>query len=338
MRFHMHMLPTYFPERMSPFEGYYREVLEQIELAEELGWDCFWFTEHHFLPYGGAIPNPAIMLIAAAARTSRLRLGSAISILPLHHAVQTAEDYAMVDVVSGGRLDFGIGLGNTALDFQVFGGDRAESRARFEESVEIIMKAWTQDGWSHDGPFWRMKDVSVYPKPVQQPHPPLWVAGLSPESLGWAGRHGCSIMTVAHSFPPEAYGPGMAAWRSGLMEAGYDPSSRHCKLHLRVWVDEDAERAREVAEAGIAQYEHVATVGRERRIPTKPGPYDWSGMLAAGRNAYGTPEQCIRAIDAARRNYDFDILSTTFNYGGIPHERVVDAMKLFAREVMPAFQ
>jgi len=337
VRFHMHLLPTYFPDRMSPFEGYYREVLEEVALAEELGWECFWFTEHHFLPYGGAIPNPAGFLSAAAARTSTIRLGSAISILPLHHAVQIAEDYAMVDAISGGRLEFGIGLGNTAIDFQVFGVDREESRARFEESIEIILKAWTRDRWSHDGAFWQMQDVSVFPRPVQQPHPPIWVAGVSPESLGWAGRHGCNIMTVAHSFPPEAYVPGIAAWRAGIEETGSDPRNFHCKLHLRVWVDEDSERARTVAEAAIAQYEHVATVGRERRIPKPPGPYDWAGMLASGRNAYGTPEECIRAIQNTLRNYEFDILSTTFNYGGIPHDQVMAAMRLFAREVMPAF-
>jgi alkanesulfonate monooxygenase SsuD/methylene tetrahydromethanopterin reductase-like flavin-dependent oxidoreductase (luciferase family) len=243
----------------------------------------------------------------------------------------------MVDVISGGRLEFGIGLGNTAIDFQVFGIEREESRARFDEAAEVILKAWTQDRWSHNGAFWSADGVSVYPRPVQQPHPPLWVAGLSPDSLGWAGRHGCSIMTVAHSFPPDAYEPGMAAWRQGLTAAGLDATDRHVKLHLRVWVDEDADRAKLVAEAGIAQYEHVATVGRERRIPAKPGPYDWDGMLASGRNAYGTPEQCISAIQRTMNNYDFDILSTTFNYGGIPHVQVMEAMRLFAREVMPAF-
>src|SRR5688572_24699721 len=142
MRFHMHLLPTYFPDRMSPFEGYFQEVLEEMVLAEELGFECFWFTEHHFLPYGGAVPNPAVMLAAAAARTSRIHLGSAISILPLRHPLQTAEDYAMVDVTSRGRLEFGIGLGNTAVDYQHYGVPREESRARFEEAAEIVVRAW----------------------------------------------------------------------------------------------------------------------------------------------------------------------------------------------------
>lgn len=337
MRFHMHLLPTYFPGTNAPFEVYYREVLDELQLAEELGWECFWFTEHHFLHYGGAMPNPALILAAAAARTSKIHLGSAISILPLHHPLQVAEDYAMVDAVSDGRLEFGIGLGNTALDFQAFGVDRETSRQRFDEAADIIRRAWSEERFSHHGAFWQFDDVALLPRPAQQPTPPFWVAGISADSLGWAGRHGCHIMTVAHAAPPEAYVPGMNAWRSGLIDEGYDPSSYHCKLHLRVWVDEDGERARAVAEPAITNYEQVASIGRERKNTVPPDQYDWKGMLARGRNAYGNPDQVVEAIRLTMANYEFDILSTTFNFGGIPHEAVAKAMRLFAREVMPAF-
>src|SRR5947207_15716118 len=145
MRFHMHLLPTYFPDLNPPFPQYYQDVLDQIQLAEELGWECFWFTEHHFLLYGGPMPNPANIMSAAAARTSKIHLGSAISILPLHHPVQVAEDYAMVDVVSGGRLEFGVGLGNAPRDLQNFGISRDERRDRFEESLQLIRAAWSEE-------------------------------------------------------------------------------------------------------------------------------------------------------------------------------------------------
>ncbi len=338
MRFHMHLLPTYFPDRDAPFDIYYQQILDQIQLAEELGFECFWFTEHHFLLYGGPVPNSAVMMSAAAARTSRIHLGSAISILPLHHPVEIAENYAMVDVVSGGRLEFGIGLGNTAIDFQVYGVNREESRARFEEAAEIIPKAWANDRFSHEGTFWRFEDVPVYPKPVQKPHPPMWVAGHSPESLGWAGRHGFNIMIVAHPFPPEFYQPGIAAWKEGLAQAGLEPGDRRCKLHLRVWVDENAERAREVAEPAIERYDTISAIGRQARAVHGPGLYDWEGMLACGRNVYGNPDQCIAAIQSSVRNYDFDVFSSTFNFGGLPHEDIKRAMRLFAKEVMPAFK
>jgi alkanesulfonate monooxygenase SsuD/methylene tetrahydromethanopterin reductase-like flavin-dependent oxidoreductase (luciferase family) len=333
----MHLLPTYFPDLDPPFDVYYQQILEQIVLAEELGWDCFWFTEHHFALYGGPEPNPAVFLAAAAAHTSRIHLGSAVSILPLHHPIQIAEDYAMVDVLSGGRLEFGIGLGNTPSDFKVFGVPREEARARFEEAGEIIPKAWTEEPFSYQGRFWDFQNVPIYPRPVQRPTPPIWVAGHSPESLGWAGRHGYNIMITAHPYPPEHYGPALAAWRDGLGQAGLGPTERRCKVHLRVWVDESAERAREVAEAAILRYDRVAALSRGV-TGADPATYDFTGMLATGRNVYGNPDQCIAAIQNSMRHYEFDIFSTTFNFGGVPHQEVMQAMRLFAREVMPAFK
>ncbi|MBV9121078.1 MAG: LLM class flavin-dependent oxidoreductase, partial [Chloroflexi bacterium] len=120
MRFHTNVLPTYVPELNGTLADFYRQIVDQAVLAEELGFDGFWFTEHHFIQYGGAIPNPAVMIASVATRTSRIRLGSCISIVSLHHAIQTAEDYAMADVASNGRLEFGMGAGNTAIDYEVY--------------------------------------------------------------------------------------------------------------------------------------------------------------------------------------------------------------------------
>jgi alkanesulfonate monooxygenase SsuD/methylene tetrahydromethanopterin reductase-like flavin-dependent oxidoreductase (luciferase family) len=337
MRFHMHLLPTYFPDLDPPFDEYYQQILDQIVVAEELGWECFWFTEHHFALYGGPEPNPAVFLAAAAVRTSKIHLGSAISILPLHHPITIAEDYAMVDVLSRGRLEFGMGLGNTPSDFAVHGVPREEARARFEEEGEIIARAWANDRFSHEGKFWTFKDVTIYPRPVQQPTPPMWVAGHSPDSLGWAGRHGCNIMITAHPYVPEHYPEAIQAWRDGLAQAGLSPADRSCKVHLRVWVDESAERAREVAEAAITRYD-ISSDRSRGRTDFNAENYDWTGMLASGRNVYGNPDQCIKAIQASIANYEFDIFSTTFNFGGIPHEQILGSMRLFAKEVMPAFK
>src|SRR2546425_12259904 len=116
MRFFINILTTYFPDRDPPYGVYYRQILEQIELAEELGWECFMFNEHHFLGYGGLIANPAGMLRAAAARTSKIRLGTCIAITPLRPPLHSAEGYAMGDGISGGRLGVGVGSGNTGLD------------------------------------------------------------------------------------------------------------------------------------------------------------------------------------------------------------------------------
>jgi len=134
MRFYINILTTYFPEIDPPYDVYYQQILEQVQLAEELGWECFMFNEHHFLGYGGLVANPAVLLAAAAARTSKIRLGPCIAILPLRHPLQSAEDYAMVDAVSAGRLEFGIGSGNTELDYKVFGVTRENDRQRLDEA------------------------------------------------------------------------------------------------------------------------------------------------------------------------------------------------------------
>lgn len=337
MRFFINILATYFPDIDPPYDVYYRQILEQVELAEELGWECFMFNEHHFLGYGGLVANPAVLLAAAAARTSKIRLGPCIAILPLRHPLNSAEDYAMVDAISSGRLEFGIGSGNTEMDYQVFGVARESDRQRLDEAFEVILKAWTNERFNHRGIFWQFGELTLYPRPVQKPHPPIWVAGTSAETLGWAGRHGFHIMTVGHPHPPKKVRAGVDAWKKALAEQGIDPTSRHCQFHVRTHVNESAERAREIATAAIARYDEISRIGR--RSSTAPaGEYDWDMMLASGRNNYGTPEQCIENILNAAKHYYFDTLTTTFNFGGIPHAEIVKSMRLFAKEVMPAFR
>jgi len=337
MRFYINILTTYFSEIDPPYGVYYKQVLEQVQLAEELGWECFMFNEHHFLGYGGLVANPAVLLAAAAARTSKIRLGPCIAILPLRHPLHSAEDYAMVDAISGGRLEFGIGSGNTEMDYKVFGVTRENDRERLREAVDVILKTWGNDRVSHSGEFWTFDELTLYPRPIQQPHPPIWVAGTSAEGLGWAGRQGYHIMTVGHPHPPEKVRLGVEAWKQGLTEAGYDLKEKHCQFHVRTHVNESADKARSVAMAAVTRYDEISRIGR-RSLTVAPAEYDWDLMLATGRNNYGTPEQCIKNIYNAMKNYYFDTLTTTFNFGGIPHPEILKSMRLFAKEVMPAFR
>ncbi len=337
MRFYINILTTYFPDLDPPYDIYYRQILEQVELAEELGWECFMFNEHHFLGYGGLAANPAVLLSAAAARTARIRLGPCIAILPLRHPLHTAEDYAMVDALSGGRLEFGIGSGNTALDYQVFGIDRQGDKRRLEEATEVILKAWSLDRFRHEGQNWSFGEITLYPRPVQRPHPPIWVAGTSVDTLGWAGRRGYNIMTVGHPHPPEKVRSGVEAWKRALTESGIDIAMRHCQYHVRTHVNESTSKAEDVAMPAITRYDEISRIGR-KSVTAASAEYDWQGMLASGRNNYGDPQQCIRGIHRAQAHYYFDTLTTTFNFGGIAHEEIKKSMRLFAKEVMPAFR
>lgn len=240
----------------------------------------------------------------------------------------------MVDAISGGRLEFGIGSGNTDLDYRVFGISRENDRQRLREALKIILKAWSSERSSHHGTFWNHEELTLYPRPVQKPHPPIWVAGTSVEGLGWAGRNGYHIMTVGHPHPPEKVRPGVEAWRQGLISAGIDPEARHCQFHVRTYVNESSAKAQEIGRSAVSRYDEISRIGR-KSLTASPADYDWSGMLASGRNMYGNPEECIKIFYSARENYYFDTLTTTFNFGGIAHEEIKNSMRLFAREVMP---
>ena len=144
-------------------------------------------------------------------------------------------------------------------------------------------------------------------------------------------------MTVGHPHPPEKVRPGVEAWKQGLMTSGYDLKTKHCQFHVRTHVSERSANARSIAMAAIKRYDEISRIGR-RSLTASPEDYDWNTMLATGRNNYGNPDECITNIENARKNYYFDTLTTTFNFGGIPHVEILKSMRLFAKAVMPAFR
>src|SRR6266481_3645899 len=159
-----------------------RHELEQIEWTEELGFDEIWLTEHHFIEYGLSV-DPAALASAAASRTRRIRIGLAAAILPFHHPLRLAEQMALVDIISNGRLDVGVGRGNRPAEFRGYRVPQEESRERFDEAVEILRRAWTEERFSYDGRFFKVPEVSVIPKPVQRPHPPLYQVCVSRDGI-----------------------------------------------------------------------------------------------------------------------------------------------------------
>src|SRR5919108_2386646 len=158
-----------------------REI-EQMEWTEELGFDSVWLTEHHFIEYGLSV-SPAVVAAAAAMRTRRVRIGLAAAILPFHDPIRLAEELAMVDVLSGGRLDVGVGRGNRPVEFEGYRIPQIESRERFEETLAIMVRAWTQERFSFEGQHFTIPEVRVIPKLIQRPHPPLYVVCVSPDTI-----------------------------------------------------------------------------------------------------------------------------------------------------------
>src|SRR5688572_21538137 len=204
MRFGIFSLPTYFPEVDGSLTDFYRHVLSLLVDSEELGFDVAWCNEHHFHPYGGMIPLPAVLLAAVAARTSRIRLGTSVALVALHHPLQTAEAYAMLDQISEGRLELGIGRGFMKYDYDTLGVPWDEGQERVYEYVDILRAAWSQQPFSFSGRFYQFQDVGVWPRPCQQPHPPIWAAASrNPASFERWGAHGYNLLTVAQHFPLE---------------------------------------------------------------------------------------------------------------------------------------
>jgi probable F420-dependent oxidoreductase len=174
--------------------GNFEQVAEAANCAEAMGFDGCLFGEHHGTPQNDR-PQLLILLAGLAARTKRIRLGTSILLSPLYDPVQVAEAAAMVDVNSGGRLILGVGLGYQPSDFQHFGVPFKQRVSRFEEGIEVIRRAWTTERFSYAGKRYRYEDVGVYPKPLQQPHPPLWMAAWSTEGARRAGRLGDAYVT-----------------------------------------------------------------------------------------------------------------------------------------------
>ena len=175
----------------------YRETIEQIVYAEELGFDTAWLAELHFNPRFSIMPAPLLVAAALAQRTSRIRLGTAVLLLPLQHPLRTAEEAAVVDLLSQGRVELGVGRGMIAIHFQGFNIPREESRERFEEALTIITRAWTHETVQFNGKYFQVPETAVVPKPVQKPHPPLRIAANSPETALFAGEHGYPVFIAS---------------------------------------------------------------------------------------------------------------------------------------------
>src|SRR2546428_6713400 len=220
MKFGLNFFPSFRPSDLST-AAYFDQVLRMCERADQLGYRSVKAVEHYFHDYGGQTPNPVVLLSAIAARTRRLRLITGAVIPSFNHPVKLAGELAMLDNVSGGRLDVGFGRAFIPKEFEVFGVSMDESRARFEEGLAIVKRLWTEDRVSYDGKFHRFRDVHLKPRPVQKPHPPIWVATVaSIESFIWAGRHGYNVMIVPYVGGIEKVRGMGRAYRQARREAG----------------------------------------------------------------------------------------------------------------------
>ena len=258
MRFGVHYLNTYVPALDGPVSVLYRRLIEQVREAEALGFDDAWVTEHHFHEFGGLISQPPVFLTALAGATSRIHLGVAISVLPLHNPLQNAEAYAMVDVLSDGRLEFGVGRGSTLSEFNDFRIDYADSPLRLREHMDVMLQAWSDHPVSFRGELFEYENVRVLPKPLQRPHPPVWVgASRSDDTFRWAGENGFHLMTLPYTYEPAVLLHWIGVYQDTLRQHGHDPASREILGKFHVYVAESDSAARRESEPYWLNYHRV---------------------------------------------------------------------------------
>ncbi len=327
MQFSFFTVQDHYPDRERDIPQLYDAVMALAEHADTLGYDTFFSAEHHFHEYG-VVPHPAVLLSALAQRTKRLRLGSAIATLPFHNPVNIAEAYAMVDVISGGRMVLGVGSGYLKHEFAGYGIDGAEKRERFDEALTILRRLLRGERVTTDGRFTRLQDVAINVRPVQK-SVPIYVAVLNKDALYHVGRQGNDVMCVPYASVDrfdEVEGM-VSAYRRGRSEAGLDAAETGLWT-FHTHVAETSAECRSQAEGPFNLY--VAT-----RLYAKQQTYD--DILASNLALFGSVEQVIEKM---LRIYDMGIRHVVAlqNFGLMPQAQVRAAMTLMSQEVMPAVQ
>src|SRR5262245_33124016 len=332
-----------------------RREVEQMAWTEELGFDSIWLTEHHFIEYGLSV-SPAVLAAAASMRTRRVRIGLAAAILPFHDPVRLAEELAMVDILSGGRLDVGVGRGNRPVEFDGYRVPQIESRERFEEVLTILVGAWTRERFAYEGRHHVIPEVRVIPKPLQQPHPPLYVVCVSPDTIEATALRGLPMLNSWLRGPIDPLVQQRdtyvrACRKAGRSDAEIEHLLRRWGVSRHVYVaPTDAEALAEAKDAELWYQEALRRFLIPERIDRlhpllQPGfraaeerlaKITWE-QLVAETVAFGSPDTVADRIAQLQRLGVGEVLCW-MNFGGLPQERVRRSMELFAREVMPRFR
>jgi alkanesulfonate monooxygenase SsuD/methylene tetrahydromethanopterin reductase-like flavin-dependent oxidoreductase (luciferase family) len=358
MKFGLHYQLPCTPDQ-SPVQRY-RDTIEQAVHAEALGFESVWPVEQHFNASLSIMPSPLLMLAAIAERTQSLRLGIAIILLPLSHPLRVAEEIATLDVISNGRVEFGIGRGGVPKHFKGFGVPIGENRDRFVEEIEIIRQAWTSDRFSYHGRFFDLERISVVPKPVQQPHPPIRVAANSEETFEHMGRMGLPIFAASQVNPFHRIKRFLPTYVEARKAAGYsDASPEDISILMPLYVGPSAAQVRREMEPSIKYFLSTATSLFGSGAPLPGVSRDsGSGSDAAARlkqtlerlasmtyeqvcermAIFDTPDACIKRLQSYREDFKMGRVICWFNPGGqVPHQQVMRSMELFAAKVMPNF-
>jgi len=309
----------------------FRDYIDFNVEAEALGYCSSFLVEHHFTGWN-QVSATLNVLTWVAARTRTLRVGSAVMVLPWHNPVLLAEQAATLDMLSSGRFDFGIGKGYRYTEFKGFRIPMEEAEARFEEALEVIMKAWTEkERFSHEGRFWQFEDVAVEPPTFQKPHPPFWMAAGSPASIKRVAERGFNLLLDQFALS-DVIGERIALFKSEVEARGRVFDASQVALARDVYVARDEADRMAALERNAKMRQRTVDVAR---TPGREGgshvlSYQHTAEASEGVALYGTPDAIMKKLEALRAVGVGYVLA---NIGGGSRE----SLRRFAREVMPAF-
>ncbi len=310
----------------------YEQMMEEVRLMDRLGYWSVWFAEHHFDGYS-LIPD-ALMACAAAARETRdIRLGAGVVVLPFHHPVQVAEQAAMVDCLSGGRLLLGVGRGYQPHEFIGFGQCLNESQERYDQALRVLVRALEERGFSYDsGGIWQGEQVTAWPKPVQCPMP-MWGAAISEASFVRFGKLGWPILSFPSSTPPEKLKEQIDLYRETYVKHGHPVDNIRIAATMFTYVSRNAEEGHQTFERAMSEYfGHLDALTRSAEAEQQ-----LYNRLPTTARLSGDPSQVIEGLKTIRDYLGItDVLNVTHFAGALTHEQTLESIELFAREVMPA--
>ena len=321
-----------------PLHVQYEQRLELAEMYDQNGFHCYHLSEHHATPLSMG-PSQSVFLSAVAQRTRNLKLCPLVYLLPIHHPVRLAEEICMLDQLSNGRFEFGVGRGVNPHELEALGFTRATAGGAYAEAYEILMKYFSSDVLNYPGQFWNIQNLPVTLKPYQTPHPPVWYAVATADSAVWPAQNSVNIICGGPEIKVREISD---RYRQ---EASQGKTADQVDPLIGVWryvvVADTDKAAMEIAEkAWPSFYDSFYKLWRmhgtePERMKLSP---HYAGMVASGHAVAGSPETVAHALTQKARAGNLNYLVSQFMFGNMPHEHAKRSVDLFSREVIPAVQ
>ncbi|HIB12480.1 MAG TPA: LLM class flavin-dependent oxidoreductase [Dehalococcoidia bacterium] len=311
----------------------YQQMMDEVRLMDSLGYQSVWFAEHHFDGYA-LIPDALLACAAAARETQNILLGAGVVVLPFHHPIRVAEQAAMVDCLSGGRLLLGVGRGYQPHEFAGFGQTLDESQERYDQALAVLVRALKDRDFSYDsGGIWRGERVTTWPNTVQESIP-MWGAAISEASFQRFGKLGWPVLSFPSSTPPEKLKQQFDLYRETYLKEGHPSENMRIAATMFTFVSRNAEEANLIFERAMGKYfGHLD--GLTRSAEAEQRLYD---RLPTTARLSGSPSQVIKSLGEIRDYLGItDVINVTHFAGDLTHEQTLESIELFAREVIPAF-